>query len=125
MDQEVVVGPDIAGGREFITKMQAAGFPMEAAFWDFDQVVGRFDLTVVSSVMNTENPKQSYIKMLRTMDAVFAHPPVQETSITLLSPKAWLAKILRKHLKVEQTRPLNRTRIGDHFIGPGYLFFVN
>lgn len=123
MDQEILVGPDIGEGREAITALQKSGFPLKAAYWDFDAEGSRWNLVLITPSSNFTQPLAAYGQVRRLFDS---HNVRRSLDFSIFSATAPVYKALRREWKGSHDAVLDRKRhFGDTTIGPGYLYFVD
>jgi len=82
MDQTVLVADARAAGRELVGHLKAAGFPVSAAFWYWDEEAQEERLAVVSPVVDEQGPRAAYERIAAVLRR---HPDV--------APLSWLARI--------------------------------
>lgn len=95
MDKAALVDVDIAGGERALQILDRAGFKVNVALWLYSSEFEVWRLYIASPVVDTEGPKEAYVRLL---SAIRASDPdlTAAITITLVSPRDPLMRALRR-----------------------------
>src|SRR5258708_20638980 len=101
MDKTILVGPDIQEGRRFLDLLRDSGVPVRAALWQkakaqFQTLFGEWKLSIVTPWVEELGPKTTYRRLDRILAKAPPPPPVDLLDVSVLTPKSWFYKNLRR-----------------------------
>jgi hypothetical protein len=95
MDKATLVDIDITGGERVLQILDRASFKVSVALWLYSSEFEAWRLNIASPLVDTEGPKEAYIRLLSALRA--ADPDLTANlTITLVSPKDPLMRALRR-----------------------------
>jgi len=122
VDKTALVGPDIEEGRSFLALLKNKGIKVNAALWQKDEVFGRWSLVIVTPLVETLGPKETY-RQLR--DILKSEPlNIDLLHVSLFTPKASFYKSLHRELPHVKDLTVSKQPIGGHFVEDGFIYFV-
>ena len=124
MDKTTLVGPDLNEGHRFLDVLRGAGIPMNAALWQKDEIVGRWELVVVTPLVEELGVRKTYDRLDRILSKSPERPAVELVNVSVLTPESWFYKSLHQELRNAEDLPITRRQVGDHVIDDGFIYFV-
>ena len=128
MDKTTLVGPDLNEGRRFLDLLKTASIPMEAALWQKDEIVGRWELVVVTPLVEELGVRKTYDRLdkilSKSAERPAERPAIELVNVSILTPESWFYKSLHHELRNAQNLPITKRQVGDHFVDDGFVYFV-
>ncbi len=124
MDKTILVGPDLNEGRRFLDLLRTAGIPMKAALWQKDEIVGRWELAVVTPLVEELGVRKTYDRLDKILSKSAERPAIELVNVSILTPESWFYKSLHHELHDAQNLPITKRQVGDHFVDDGFVYFV-
>jgi hypothetical protein len=124
MDKTTLVGPDLNEGRRFLDLLKTAGIPVNAALWQKAEIVGRWELVVVTPLVEELGVRKTYDRLDKVLAKSAERPAVELVNVSVLTPESWFYKSLHRDLHNAQDLPITRRQVGDHIIDDGFIYFV-
>jgi hypothetical protein len=100
MGSAVVVREDIAAGQNVIEALDAAGFPVNAAFWLYDSNVDRWTLWI-GTPRAFRDLQKAYIKVREILSAVPDQEVLDLAQIRLVTPDDPTVRAIRSIISVK------------------------
>jgi len=124
MDKNALVGPDIEEGRRFLDLLSEAGVPVNAALWQRDELLGRWDLVIVTPLVEKLGVKGTYRRLDEILSKAPQNSKVDLLNVSVFTPEAWFYKSLHRELRNVRDLPVTGRPVGDHVIEDGFIYFV-
>jgi hypothetical protein len=113
MDKATLVDIDITGGERVLQILDRASFKVSVALWLYSSEFEAWRLNIASPLVDTEGPKEAYIRLLSALRA--ADPDLTANlTITLVSPKDPLMRALRRTFGTASS--VHGMRLGNNVI---------
>jgi len=124
MDKTVLVGPDIEEGRKFLDLLHANEVRVNAALWQRDEVFGRWSLVIVTPLVETLGPRETYRRLVEILAKAAQPPKVDLLNVSLFTPKSSFYKSLHREIPHVKDLTVSKQPIGGHFVEEGFIYFV-
>lgn len=116
MAAEILVGEDIAAGRNVVEALDKANFPVEAAFWLYDSTFERWSLWIATPRAG-EDLGKAYLKVREILDAVKDRKVLELPQIRLALPTDRTVEAVRSIIDVKGLANVRmKHNLGDHGI---------
>ena len=124
MDKKALAGPDIEQGRKFLELLSDSKVSLDAAFWQKDQLFGRWELFIVTPLVEKIGLRETYRRLVEILEKTPQRPDIDLINVSVLTPEAHFYKSLRRELRHARDRAISRQPVGDHFVEEGFIYFV-
>lgn len=124
MDKTTLVGPDIEEGRRFLELLNSEGVGVDAALWQKDEWMGRWDLTIVTPLVKEVGVRATYSRLDEILSKASDRPAVDLLNVRVMTPDAHFFKSLRRELRQARNMAISRQPVGDHIVEVGFIYFV-
>lgn len=124
MDNATLVAPDVDEGRKFLDLLKDAGIPVKAALWQKSEVLGKWELCIVTPLVEELGVRGTYDRLDRILSKTPQRPAVNLLNVTVLTPKAWFYKSLRRVLRNTRDQFVTKQPVGDQLLHESFIYFV-
>ena len=124
MDKTVLVGPDLEEGQRFLELLILNGVPVHAALWEKDEVLGRWNLLIVTPLVEQIGIKETHRRLDEILSRAPDRPAIDLLNVFVFTPESSFYKSLRRELRHARDFVITKRPIGDHFVDTGYIYFV-
>jgi hypothetical protein len=110
------VSEDIEAGRNVIAALDAAGFPVEAAFWLYNSDQDRWKLWI-GTPRARDDPGKAYLDVLKIMNTITDKTVLDLPQIRLEAPEYRTVEAVKSLISVKGLSNVRmRHNLGDHGI---------
>jgi hypothetical protein len=126
MDKATLVDIDITAGERALQILDRARFKISVALWLYSSEFEAWRLYIASALVDTEGPKEAYIRLLSALRA--SDPDLTANlTITLVSPKDPLMRALRRTFGTASS--VHGMRLGNNvidglFVEQAYIYRI-
>ncbi len=126
MDKTILVERDFKDGAVLIENLDENKFPVSSAFWIYNSESELWRLIIATPLVDVIGTKGAYIQVNKAIHKLGDNIDIPLQSISVISPKHMLVKVLRKAIQTEKNaissiRFTNNT-IGNSFIEDAYIY---
>ncbi|PER24661.1 hypothetical protein CN490_22925 [Bacillus cereus] len=126
MDKAILVERDFKDGALLIKSLDANKFPVSSAFWIYNSESELWRLIIATPLVDLLGRRNAYTQVNKIIHKLGANIDIPLQSISVISPKHMLVKVLRKAIHTESDaissiRFTNNT-IGNSFIEDAYIY---
>ncbi|PFY72530.1 hypothetical protein [Bacillus wiedmannii] len=126
MDKTILVERDFKDGALLIENLDSNKFPVSSAFWIYNSESELWRLIIATPLVDVLGTKNAYIQVNKIIHKLGDNIDIPLQSISVISPKHMLVKVLRKAIQTEKNaissiRFTNNT-IGNSFIEDAYIY---
>lgn len=115
MVEDILVSANIAGGEALVRALDAAKFPVLAAFWRYDPESDRWRMVIATP--EAASPQRAYIRIGEIADAAQISTP-DLAQLTLVPPTDAAVATLSSKMRIEG---LSGVRLSKSMVGGVYL----
>lgn len=107
----------IKDGERLIEELEKKGFSISAAFWRFLDEEGVYRLVIVSPIVSSEGPLQTYIHVIEAVDALGEKVHFGLSDVSVMSPSWSQFQELRMAIESSGAKPSNKgVALGDYYL---------
>jgi len=105
--------------------LHRGGVKVNAALWQKDELLdNRWSFTIVTPLVDELGVKGTYKRIDELMGKGEDRPRVDLWDISVMTPKAYFYKSLKRELRNVRERAITRGPVGDHTVNAGYIYFI-
>jgi hypothetical protein len=123
MDQNILVGPDVDGGRRFLDLLKEHDIEVTAALWQYDRLLDEWELVLAVPLASKIGLRETYKKMRAILNE-HGTAPIDLHRVNVFYTSSTFVKSLRRDLRKMRDRQIRRQPVGDHLVDDGYVYFV-
>lgn len=121
MVEDVLVSANIAGGEALVRALDAAGFPVLAAFWRYEPESDRWRLVLATP--EAASPQEAYIRIGEIADAARIQTP-DLAEVSLVPPTDLSVATLSRTMRIEGLSGvrLSKSMVDGVYFDDAYIY---